>query len=93
VSYDDVYSELDQNEAYHLKLVDGGLLAFQYSFDAAGKLTEHRLAYFPCPTLPSAEDAPALYEQDELYGTGKSPRRELCDSQSASTTRHSHIER
>lgn len=68
VSYDDVYKELDQNEAYHIKLVDGGLLAFQYSFDAAGALTEHRLAYFPCPTLPSAEDAPALYEHDELYG-------------------------
>lgn len=68
VSYDDVYKELDRNEAYHLKLVDGGLLAFQYSFDAEGNLSEHRLAYFPCPTLPSAEDAPALYEQDELYG-------------------------
>lgn len=68
VSYDDVYKELDQNEAYHIKLVDGGLLAFQYSFDSAEKLTEHRLSYFPCPTLPSADDAPELYEQDELYG-------------------------
>lgn len=68
VPYDDVYRELDQNGAYHIKLVDGGLLAFQYSFDSADKLTDHRLGYFPCPTLPSAEDAPVLYEQDELYG-------------------------
>jgi hypothetical protein len=74
VSYDDVYKELDQNEAFHIKLVDGGLIAFQYSFDTEGKLTEHRLAYFPCPTLPSAEDAPALYENDELYGDITSKR-------------------
>lgn len=58
---------IDEPDIYHIKLVDGGL-AFQYSFDSASKLTEHRLAYFPCPTSPSAEDAPALYEQDELYG-------------------------
>lgn len=74
VSYDDVYKELDQNEAYHIKLVDGGLIAFQYLFNSAGELIEHRLAYFPCPTLPSAEDAPALYEQDELYGDITSKR-------------------
>lgn len=74
VSYDLVYKDLDQNNAYHVKLIDGGLLAFQYSFDAAGNLTEHRLAYFPCPTLPTAEDAPGLYEQDELFGDITSKR-------------------
>lgn len=66
--YEDVYRELDQNDAYHIKLIDGGLLVFQYSFDATQRLIEHRLAYFPCPILPTAEDAPELYEQDELYG-------------------------
>jgi len=67
-SYDEIYEELNQSQAYHIKLIDGGLIAFQYCFDHADKLTEHRLAYFPSPTLPSAEDAPALYEHDELYG-------------------------
>jgi hypothetical protein len=68
VSYDDVYNELDRNQDYHIKLVDGGLLTFQYSFDPEDNLSEHRLTYFPCPTLPSIDDAPALYHEDEPYG-------------------------
>lgn len=68
VPYDDIYRELDSNEAYDVKLVDGGLLIFQYRFDGSGELKQHRLAYFPSPALPSVDDAPTLYEQDELYG-------------------------
>ncbi|EQD52941.1 hypothetical protein B2A_06383, partial [mine drainage metagenome] len=55
-------------EAYDTKLVDGGLLVFQYHFDSAGTLLKHRLAYFPNPELPTADEAPELYAQDELYG-------------------------
>lgn len=68
VPYEDIYRELDANDAYHVKLVDGGLLLFQYSFRPDRSLAQHRLAYFPSPVLPTIEDAPALYEQDELYG-------------------------
>jgi hypothetical protein len=68
IPYEDVYRELDTNESYHIKLIDGGLLLFQYSFDADKTLSQHRLAYFPSPTLPTIEEAPELYEQDELYG-------------------------
>lgn len=68
VPYEDVYRELDAHDAYHVKLIDGGLLLFQYSFEPDGTLAQHRLAYFPSPSLPTIEDAPALYEQDELYG-------------------------
>lgn len=68
VSYQDVYQELDRNDSYHVKLVDGGMLVFQYSFEGNGALSQHRLAYFPSPTLLSADEAPALYERDELYG-------------------------
>lgn len=68
VSYDDVYRELNLNDAYDVKLVDGGLLIFQYRFGSDETLLQHRLAYFPCPALPTVDEAPALYEYDELFG-------------------------
>lgn len=68
VPYDDAYRELDANDAYDVKLIDGGLLLLQYRFDASEKLIQHRLAYFPSPALPAVDEAPELYEQDALYG-------------------------
>jgi hypothetical protein len=67
-AYKDIYSELDRNEQYHMKLPDGALLLFQYRFDGKDDLLKHRLSYFPCPILPSAEEAPELYSRDDLYG-------------------------
>lgn len=65
-----MYIELDKNNQYHIKLPDGGLLIFQYSFnaDAEALLAKHRLAFFPCPKLPTIEEAPELYKNDEIYG-------------------------
>lgn len=68
VPYDDAYKELDANDAYDIKLIDGGLLLLQYRFDASEKLLQHRLAYFPSPALPTVDEAPELYEQDAVYG-------------------------
>lgn len=68
VAYDDIYTELESNELFHIKLPDGGLLVFQYAFDAGGDLRKHRLGFFPSPTLPTVEEAPELYQYDELYG-------------------------
>jgi hypothetical protein len=68
VAYEVVYEELNTNNAYHIKMPDGGLLIFQYLFAVDGVLVKHRLAFFPCPVLPTVEEAPSLYEQDELYG-------------------------
>lgn len=68
VSYEDVYRDIDTNDAYDVKLIDGGLLIFQYRFDADERLLRHRLAYFPNPVLPTLDEAPGLYEEDELYG-------------------------
>ncbi|MEL1263079.1 DUF2290 domain-containing protein [Pseudoxanthomonas putridarboris] len=68
VSYEDIYRDVDENSSYDAKLVDGGLLMFQYRFDAAERLLKHRLSYFPNPMLPTIDEAPALYEEDELYG-------------------------
>ncbi|HDS1631706.1 TPA: DUF2290 domain-containing protein [Stenotrophomonas maltophilia] len=68
VSYEDVYADLIVNESYDVKMIDGGLLIFQYKFGADSVLLRHRLAYFPNPVLPSIDEAPALYEDDEIYG-------------------------
>jgi len=66
-SYQTIYQEIEQNHAFHAKLIDGGLLIFQYKVTANGEILQHRLAYFPAPLLPTMEEAPALYENDELF--------------------------
>ncbi|WP_285413611.1 DUF2290 domain-containing protein [Variovorax sp. efr-133-TYG-130] len=67
VYYQTVYEDLDRNSAFHSKLVDGGLLAFQYIFAKNGAILKHRLTYFPSMILPTIEEAPLLYESDELF--------------------------
>lgn len=68
VSYEQIYTEIESKDGYHIKLPDGGLLIFQYTFDGDGVLTKHRLCYFPSFVLPTVDEAPHLYENDELYG-------------------------
>ena len=68
ISYEEIYTGIERNDDYHIKLPDGGLLIFQYTFDGEGTLTKHRLCYFPSFVLPTVEEAPQLYENDELYG-------------------------
>jgi len=68
VVYKDIYTEIESNELFHIKLPDGGLLIFQYTFHTDGVLKKHRLGFFPSPTLPTLEEAPELYRYDELYG-------------------------
>ena len=67
ISYSDIYTELERNDQYHLKLSDGALLLFQYTFNQEKHLVKHRLGYFPSPALPSPEEAPELYSRDDLY--------------------------
>jgi hypothetical protein len=67
VPYDIIYEELESHHSYHIKLPDGGLIVFQYEFEAYGLLAKHRLAYFPSPVLPTIDEAPDLYARDELY--------------------------
>lgn len=68
IPYKDIYTELEANQLFHIKLPDGGLLIFQYAFESSGNLEKHRLGYFPSPTLPTIEEAPDLYRSDELFG-------------------------
>lgn len=68
IHYSTIYSELDANDQYHIKLPDGGLLLFQYSFDVAqARLTKHRLCFFPSPKLPTMDEAPELYDDTSCY--------------------------
>ncbi|QNM95773.1 DUF2290 domain-containing protein [Chitinimonas koreensis] len=68
ISYEEIYTEVESNDGYHIKLPDGGLLIFQYTFNGTTTLTKHRLCYFPSFELPIYDKAPNLYENDELYG-------------------------
>lgn len=68
IPYLDIYNELEGNDQYHIKLPDGGLLIFQYTFDPNDNLTKHRLGFFPSPALPTIDEAPELYNKDHLYG-------------------------
>lgn len=68
IPYSDIYTELESNKLFHIKLPDGGLLVFQYSFYTTGILRKHRLGFFPSPTLPTMEENPELYRYDQLYG-------------------------
>ncbi|WP_418130638.1 DUF2290 domain-containing protein [Variovorax sp. 375MFSha3.1] len=67
VYYQMIYEDLDRSLAFHSKFVDGGLMAFQYTVDKDGSVLKHRLTYFPSMVLPTVEEAPLLYENDELF--------------------------
>jgi len=64
--YQTIYESLESNASFHAKLIDGGLLSFQYVV-APKFILGHRLSYFPSYTLPTVEEAPYLYENDELF--------------------------
>lgn len=65
--YEGMYQEMDCHDSYHIKMIDGGLITFFYVFTGRGILRKHCLSYLPCVVLPTAEEAPELYERDELY--------------------------
>lgn len=67
IPYKDIYKELENNNQFHIKLPDGGLLIFQYTFLPSNQLLKHRLSFFPNPNLPTVEEAPELYDNDILY--------------------------
>ncbi|WP_251766911.1 DUF2290 domain-containing protein [Shewanella indica] len=68
IPYVEIYAEIEKHESYHVKLIDGGLLSFQYQFfDNGTHIRKHRLAYFPSSSLPVYDECPELYENDDLY--------------------------
>lgn len=69
ISYPEIYKIISEERNFNVKLIDGGILQYNYSFDKSnGKLLSHRLAYFPSPTFESYQNDPNVYESDSLYG-------------------------
>jgi len=48
ISYSEIYHTISGEKNYNIRLIDGGILQYNYLFDNIdGKLLRHRLAYFP----------------------------------------------
>jgi hypothetical protein len=66
IEYIEIYKELNKNRNYNIKMIDGALLQFLYTYDKS-ELISHRLAFFPSPFLYDFQSDPDLYETDEIY--------------------------
>lgn len=66
VDYKKMYEELDENNNYNIKMIDGALIQLMYTYEKSS-LISHRLAFFPSPFLESFQNAPEIYEDDEIY--------------------------
>ncbi len=64
--YSVIYEELRKAEAYHIRMLDGALIQFLFTFEG-GMLTSHRLTFFPSPMLEMYETVPEHYELDETF--------------------------
>lgn len=64
--YDEVYHSLRSSVSYHIRMLDGGLIQFLYTFEK-GALAKHRLALFPSPNLEIFDSDPELYLKDEVF--------------------------
>ncbi|WP_107667984.1 DUF2290 domain-containing protein [Cyanothece sp. BG0011] len=64
--YEEIYDELESNNNYNIKMIDGALLQLLYTYKTK-KLIRHRLAFFPSPYLESFQNEPEIYEDDEIY--------------------------
>ncbi|MEG4582162.1 DUF2290 domain-containing protein [Microcoleus sp. MON1_C5] len=66
VDYKEMYEELDRNDNYNIKMIDGALIQLMYTYENSS-LISHRLAFFPSPFLENFQNDPEIYENDELY--------------------------
>ena len=64
--YDEIYSRLEQERAYNVKMLDGALIQMMYVL-ADETLQRHRLAFFPAPHLEEFQNNPDIYQDDEMY--------------------------
>lgn len=64
--YDEIYSRLEQERAYNVKMLDGALVQMMYVL-ADETLQRHRLAFFPAPHLEEFQNNPDIYQDDEMY--------------------------
>lgn len=66
IEYAEIYRELAEKRSYNMKLIDGALLHLMYRFDG-DHLRQHRLAFYPSPSLLPFQDDPDAYMRDELF--------------------------
>jgi len=66
IEYSEIYDELAGKRSYTMKLVDGALLQMMYQIEG-GALLQHRLAFYPSPSLLPFQDDPDAYMRDELF--------------------------
>lgn len=66
LDYNDIYSEIDRNSDYTIKLIDGNIIQMLYTFERK-ELISHRLAMFPSPELECYQSEPEIYDKDEIY--------------------------
>ena len=64
--YDEIYSRLEQERAYNVKMLDGALVQMMYVL-ADETLQRHRLAFFPAPHLEEFQNNSDIYQDDEMY--------------------------
>ena len=64
--YEQIYRDLTESRAYNIKMLDGALIQMTYQF-VRGDLLNHRLAFFPSPSLREFQNDPESYLDDELY--------------------------
>ena len=69
MDYYKIYSEMEKDHNYNIKLPDGGILQLMYRFNGRGtELQSHRLAYYPSPSYEIYQNDADLYDEDNIYG-------------------------
>lgn len=66
ISYRELYGVLLDRKQYNIKMLDGALITLLYQFQY-GRLSTHRLSFFPAPDLTAYQNIPEIYSDDELY--------------------------
>lgn len=66
IEYTEIYRELADKRSYNMRLVDGALLQMMYRIEG-DELLQHRLAFYPSPSLLPFQDDPDAYMRDELF--------------------------
>lgn len=66
IDYSEIYQLLVAAGAYHIKMIDGGIIQLLYTFEN-NAIHSHRLCYFPSPSLEAYDEMAQLYEDDEVF--------------------------
>lgn len=66
IEYAELYRELADKRSFNMRLIDGALLQMMYRVEG-DELLQHRLAFYPSPSLLPFQDDPDAYMRDELF--------------------------